>query len=77
VFTLDFSLFALLYVAAGLVVVFGLWFYYDWRDKNIYQEVRSQMIFHCVKCGHIYTASRGKEVATCPQCGFENNKLKF
>lgn len=74
---IDFSWFALLYVGAGMALIFGFWFYYDIRDYRLYQEVRDRVTYHCIKCGRIYTAHREKEVSACPKCGFENARLKF
>lgn len=75
--TLDFAWFAVLYTGAGLAMVFGLWLYYDLRDKRVYQEVRERATYHCVKCGTLYTDGREREVSACPRCGFENARLKF
>lgn len=74
---IGFSWFALLYVAAGLLTVFGLWLYYDWRDKHLYERERARVAFHCIKCGQVYSERQRAEVAICPTCGFENQKLKF
>lgn len=74
---IDFSWFALLYVGAGMALIFGIWLFYDIRDRKLYEEVRERVTFHCIKCGHIYTGIRGSDVSACPQCGFENTRLKF
>ncbi len=75
--SIDFSWFALLYVGAGSALIFGLWIFYENRDKRVYQAARERVTFHCIKCGELYTDSRQKEVSPCPQCGFENARLKF
>ena len=74
---LDFSVFAALYVALGLLVILGLWFYYDRRDKRLYEEERAKMIFHCIKCGNLYSRVGTVETARCSRCGFENARLRF
>jgi len=76
-FNLDFSLFILLGIAIGVVLIIGLWLYYDRRDQRVYETERSQSLFHCLKCGHTYAAPRCNPAANCPNCGFENSKLKF
>jgi hypothetical protein len=75
--TLDLSTFALLYVSAGLVLIFGLSAYYDQRDRRVYEQERAQSLFHCLKCGRLYSAPRYLREVACPGCNFENSKLKF
>jgi len=74
---LAIDLFFLLYLGAGFLLIFGLWFYYDWRDKHLYEDQRHRVIFHCVKCSEIYTAPYRTEECVCPRCGFANGRLKF
>jgi hypothetical protein len=73
----DFSHFILIVVTSGLALVFGLWVYYDRRDQLAYEHERAQSLFHCLKCGRLYSAPRASSVARCPNCDFENSKLKF
>ena len=61
----------------GLAFILGLWLYYDRRDINFYEAKRTMVVFHCVKCGQLYTALKGNEVAGCPACDFKNSRLKF
>ena len=74
---IDLSLFALIYVVAGITLIFVLWFYYEWRDKDFYQSEYRNMVFHCIKCDHLYVGKGGKEPAPCPQCEYENFRLRF
>ena len=60
-----------------MAIIFGLWMYYEFRDRKLYSEARSRVLFHCIKCGHLYSMARGTEFAVCPKCGFENTRLKF
>jgi hypothetical protein len=76
-FTLDFSFFVLSSITIGVVLMMGLWLYYDRRDQHTYESERSQSLFHCLKCGRTYSAPRCNQSANCPDCGFENSKLKF
>jgi len=79
-FKLDFSLFNIFVasiITIGVVLVMGLWVYYDRRDQHVYEHERSQSLFHCLKCGRVYSAPRSNHSANCPDCGFENSKLKF
>lgn len=75
--TVSLETFFLIYLTCGLSLIAGLWYYYDRRDRNLYAAERSQAVFHCIKCGHIYTDKKGHDVAECPKCKFENGRLKF
>jgi DNA-directed RNA polymerase subunit RPC12/RpoP len=73
----DFTLDVLLY---GLVVFGGvgaLWFYYDRRDRTLYDDERRKITFHCIRCDTLYTEKAGTETAPCPKCGHQNIRLKF
>lgn len=74
---LSVDIFFLLYIGAGFLLVFSLWFYYDWRDGRFYEHKRSRVIYHCIKCGQIYTGPFQSEERQCSQCGFTNGRLRF
>ena len=72
-FTLDVVLYGLLVLG-----VFGfLWFYYDRRDRALYDHKRRKITFHCIRCDHLYTEKAGTDTAKCPKCGHPNTRLKF
>lgn len=66
-----------IYLMMGIGLVFGLWVYYDFRDKNIYQAERAKSVFHCVKCGKIYADKTGVKQSNCPRCQFRNTHLQY
>ncbi|MBI3885828.1 MAG: hydrogenase nickel incorporation protein HypA [Opitutae bacterium] len=73
----DFTLDVLLY---GLLVfgLFGfLWFYYDRRDRRLYDAGRRRITFHCIRCDTLYTEKIGTATAPCPKCTHVNTRLKF
>lgn len=72
-FTFDVLLYGLCVI--GLFVV--LWFYYDRRDRALYDAGRRKISFHCIRCNHLYTQPAGTETAPCPKCGHVNVRLKF
>ena len=74
---MDFSHFVFIVIMAGLALGFGLWIYYEQRDQRAYEQERAQSLFHCLKCGRLYSAPRAQLSAPCPACHFENSKLKF
>jgi rubredoxin len=74
---LDVDIFFLLYLGSGFVLLFGLWFYYDWRDQYLFEGQRTKVVYHCIKCSQIYTGAHGSEECDCPQCGFTNGRLRF
>ena len=75
--TFELSWVAFFYVVPGLAIIIGLWVYYDFRDFNRYEPMRSKASFHCIKCGHLYVDKGDKKVSTCPSCGYGNGPLRF
>ena len=75
--TVSLEVFVLTYLAVGLSLIFGLWIFYDLRDRHMYGAERSKIVFYCVKCGRLYSGKKGIEVQECPQCNFSNARLKF
>ncbi|HTB64552.1 MAG TPA: hydrogenase nickel incorporation protein HypA [Opitutales bacterium] len=73
----DFSSFLLTGLTIGMALILGLGIYFDRRDQHIYEHERAQTLFHCLKCGRLYSAPRSAPMANCPDCGFENSRLKF
>lgn len=74
---LDVDIFFLLYLGAGFLLIFGLWLYYDRRDKNLHEAQRMKVVYHCIKCGEIYTGPHESSERDCPRCGFTNGRLGF
>ncbi|MFO8026897.1 MAG: hydrogenase nickel incorporation protein HypA [Opitutales bacterium] len=74
---LEVDVFFLLYLGAGFLLIFGLWFYYDRRDKNLHEAKRMKAVYHCIKCSEIYTGSHLSFECECPRCGFTNGRLGF
>ena len=71
------EVFVLTYLAVGMSLIFGLWIFYDLRDRHIYGAGRSKVVFYCVKCSLLYSGQKGIELQDCPQCNFSNARLKF
>ena len=69
--------FFLLYLGAGFLLIFGLWFYYDRRDENLHEAKRLKVVYHCIKCSEIYTGPYHSHECECPKCGFKNGRLGF
>ena len=76
-FTVSLSVGALIYTLSACALVFGLSFYYDVRDRKLIDAKRRRVVFHCIRCDKLYSASEGTEVCPCPRCGFENGRLRF
>ncbi|OIO60584.1 MAG: hydrogenase nickel incorporation protein HypA [Verrucomicrobia bacterium CG_4_10_14_3_um_filter_43_23] len=76
-FSVPIQFLALIYLGIGMVGIFALWVYYDFRDKAEYEAERNVTVFHCVKCGRVYSKKAGAEMGECPDCGFDNVRLKF
>lgn len=75
--SLQLDIFIFVFLCIGLLSIIGLWVYYDWRERMLYGAGREVSAYHCVKCGHIYSATGGHSAADCPECGFRNPKLSF
>lgn len=77
--TLTIETFFLVFVALGLLIMFGLWHYYDLRDKYRFVAERFRFVFHCTRpgCGKLYYGKPKQEKAPCPDCDKENIRLRF
>lgn len=42
-----------------------------------YRDRLRENVFHCLKCGSVYTSRDKGESAVCPVCGYRNGRLKF
>lgn len=73
----DFDTFAAAFLSVGMAFLFGLWFFYERRDAVLRDHQRLTTVFHCIKCGLVYTRPRLRSSGTCPRCNFINNRLKF
>lgn len=65
------------FLVAGLIVVTGLWLFYDVRDRRLLDRKRQLRAYHCVKCGALYGSRSVEEVTPCPACRFRNASLRF
>jgi len=74
---LNLDIFFLLYLGVGFLLLFVIWFYYDWIDGRKYYNSRSKVTYHCIKCSQIYTGPNQGEEFDCPECGFSNGRLQF
>ncbi|MEX2382518.1 MAG: hydrogenase nickel incorporation protein HypA [Opitutales bacterium] len=77
VFTIDLVAGILVYLFGAVGIILTLWFYFDLRDRNVYEGERKKNIYHCIKCDKIYTDKPKQETAPCPRCGYRNIRLKF
>jgi rubredoxin len=74
---LDLTTGAVLFCAITGLMFLGLWMWYDRRDHASFDAECRRTTFHCIRCGHLYSARRGPETSPCPKCGHENAHLKF
>ncbi len=74
---LGFEFSVQIYLLIGILIIFGLWVFYDQRDKHLYEAERIRVIFHCLKCGQLFTEKKETEVARCTRCGYENSRIRF
>ena len=64
-------------LSVGLALVFAVWIRYDRLDRLFDDHRRLRTVFHCVKCGTLYTRPRRRETGVCPKCGHANIRLRF
>lgn len=64
-------------VSVTLSFIIGLWLYFDHCEKDRFEKRRLWGIFHCIKCGRIYTYKDKQAHVPCPDCSFKNNNLKY
>ena len=76
-YSIELDTFAAVILTIGMVVLFGLWFFYERREAVLNDHRRLTSVFHCIKCTLVYTRPRLRGSAKCPRCGFVNNRLKF
>ena len=76
-YTVDIIFFVSASIYAGVAFITVLWVYYDTYGKTIHEDRRNRAVFHCVRCGHVYTAPKEHEEALCTRCGMDNIKLRF
>lgn len=75
--SLSLELFFVVITAAGLLFFMGVWLFYDRRDKIYYDKQRQRKVYHCVRCGFLYTSKEEGINSNCPECGMTNTSLKF
>lgn len=74
-----FTWFLSIYVGSALVIVAGLWFWHDRKDRQQFEESRRRKVFHCIRCGSLYSV-RMRDVEQgqpCPKCQYNNYELSF
>lgn len=76
-FSVDLTFATVLYTGGGVLVIAGLWLWFDRRDRAFYDATRKRSTYHCIKCDRVYTSTEPGEVSRCPACGHENSHLKF
>lgn len=74
---IDLTILVTAYITTGLLLIFILWLYYDRRDRNRYEALRSPTVFVCVKCNQIYAVPGKQSKESCPRCRHENIPLRF
>jgi len=65
------------FLLIGFLFFFGLWHFYDRRDRRYFDSKRHYRSFHCVKCDALYGSYEEGETVECPKCLFRNGALKF
>jgi DNA-directed RNA polymerase subunit RPC12/RpoP len=74
-----FTWFLILYSGSALLGVTALWFFYDRRDRLSFEARRRQKVFHCIRCGGLYSVIKANvsEGESCPDCDYKNYELSY
>ncbi|MCH6258364.1 hypothetical protein MLD52_17520 [Puniceicoccaceae bacterium K14] len=75
----PFTWFIVLYTGSALLGILGLWFWYDKREGGSFEKARRRKVFHCVRCGSVYSARKAdvSEGEACPKCEYKNYELSY
>ncbi len=73
----DLQTAAVIYCTVLAVGFTAVWLYYDRRDHSHFERERRRTVFHCIRCDRLYTAPGGTELCRCPDCQFENTRLRY
>ena len=77
---MDIETFVTVLLSCGVLGIFLLWLYCDWKDTVGMRLRWKRSAFLCQKCNHVYEARlprKKKPEAACPYCGAENTHLHF
>lgn len=74
---LDLFSSVILFCCFTCVIFTGLGLYYERREIARYAGERGKATFLCVRCDRIYSVAVERMVCSCPQCGWDNVRLKF
>ena len=57
----------------------ALWFFYDRNEKRKFEAKRRMHVFHCVRCGNLYSTKEAntEEGDACPNCSYKNYELSY
>ena len=66
-----------IYVAALLGTLIGLWIYSEMRRRRFWPTHSEDRIFRCKNCGYVYTDDPDVDRSRCSQCGKLNEPIEF
>ena len=66
-----------IYVAALLGVLIGLWIFSEMRRRRFGPSHSEDRIFRCPNCGYVYTDDPDVDRSRCSQCGKLNEPIVF
>ncbi|MGH7975184.1 MAG: hypothetical protein ACREDS_08385 [Limisphaerales bacterium] len=66
-----------IYVAALLGALIGLWIYSEMRRRRFGPSHSEDRIFRCKDCGCVYTDDPDVDRSRCSQCGKLNEPIVF
>lgn len=73
--TTDALIFVYVAVTLGALCFVGL--YHERRQRSFEPTPSKDQIFRCEKCAFVYTDDEDVDISRCPQCGQNNQPIKF
>lgn len=73
---LPLDVFFAVFLGLGVFVLFALWIYYESRRRPS-DSGRDKVLYHCVRCGCLYSGKSDESKKACPSCGYQNIRLRF
>lgn len=71
------GIFSTFIIGIALLAAFIGMALYDYRNLLWYQGKRERQAFHCIQCGCVFAVRSSKRLASCPNCGWGSQRLRF
>ena len=66
--TINFSDAISAYLCGALLLVFGLWIFYNYREPHRRLSDDTEKITQCPYCSYVFINQQKSEIFSCPEC---------